>query len=355
MSLRTTGRRGAGHDGGMSPHRASSAPLAPAPPAAPVDVSVCIVNWNTRELLRACLASIAARTRACRVEVIVVDNASSDDSVEMVRREFPDVRLVPSRVNHGFARGSNLAASMATGDYVLFLNPDTELVTDAIGGLWRFLCAHPGHGVAGCRLLNTDGSIQSTCASEMPGLRNELASMLFLDRLFPRSRLFAARELAWWDHADTRDVDCLSGACMMLPRPLLERLGGFDARVFMYGEDLDLCCRVRAAGLRVGYVADESIYHHEGAGSRQRGRSFAPLRQRGANYFFLRKNFGARAALGYRAAVAVGAAARLCGAVLASPLWALRRSADGPRWSDFVWRHGQLVLWSLGLKRVPVA
>ncbi len=352
----------------MTPIRAFSAPLTlsmsaelsaraatrTSPPRS-VDVSVCIVNWNTRDLLHNCLASIARHTHGCRVEVIVVDNASADDSVEMVRTGFPDVRVIASRANLGFARGSNLAAEAARGEYVLYLNPDTELVTDAITGLWHFLRANPGHGAAGCRLLNSDGSVQTTCASELPTLRNELASMLFLDRLFPRSRWLAARELAWWDHEDTRDVDCLSGACMMLPRVLVERLGGFDGRVFMYGEDLDLCCRVRATGARVGYVADEVIFHHEGAASAKRGYSFAPLRQRGANYFFLRKNRGLAPAVGYRVAVAVGAVARLAGALLAAPLWVLRGAARLPDWLPFVRRHAELLLWSLGLKRVPLA
>ena len=340
--------------GGSDSTGAASAPSSRrSEPPAPVDVSVCIVNWNTRDLLHQCLSSLERRTKGVRMEVIVVDNASSDDSVEMMRAGFPWVRVVASRVNHGFARGSNLAATLARGEYVLFLNPDTELVTDALTGMWNFLRAHPGHGAVGCRLLNTDGSRQTPCASERPTMRHELSSLLFLDRLFPRSRFFAARELNWWDHADTRDVDCLSGACMMLPRPLVERLGGFDGRVFMYGEDLDLCCRVRQQGLKVGYLAEETIYHHEGAASRKRGRSFAPLRQRGANYYFLRKNLGAGAAVGYRAAVAVGAFARLCGAMLAAPVWTLRREEGLADWSEFVRRHGELVLWSVGLKEIP--
>jgi hypothetical protein len=290
-----------------------------------------------------------------RLEVIVVDNASGDDSVEATRASFPGVRVIPSRTNLGFARASNLAASVAGGDHVLFLNPDTVLVTNAIAGLWRFLRSHPGHGMAGCRLLNADGSVQTTCASAMPSMRNELSSLLFLDRLFPRNRWLAARELGWWDHEDSRDVDCLSGACMMLPRDVVALLGGFDDHVFMYGEDLDLCCRVQALGLLVGYVADESIFHLEGAASRKRGSDFAPMRQRSANHFFLRKNLGAGAARGYRAAVALGAFARLCGALLATPVWTLAHE-DGPAsWAGFVRRHAALVAWSIGLRRAPSA
>jgi len=316
-----------------------------------MDVSVCIVNWNTRALLRDCLRSIAAWTQGVAVEVIVVDNASTDGSVAMLRRAFPEVRLIASEDNLGFARGSNLAASVATGDYLLYLNPDTELRSNAIRGLRDFLATHPGHGAAGCRLLNTDGSLQATCASDLPSPRNELASLLLLDRLFPASRWCAARELNHWDHADSRDVACLSGACMMLPRPLAQALGGFDERHFMYGEDLDLCCRLRATGARLHYLAGETIVHHEGAASRKRGRGFAPLRQRAANYDVLRRNCGRRAALGYRAAVALGAGARVLGGALALPLWSARDRASRPDLPDFVVRHAELVLWSLGLKK----
>jgi GT2 family glycosyltransferase len=314
-----------------------------------MDVSVCIVNWNTRELLRHCLQSIRDRTRGLEVEVVVVDNASVDDSAEMVRVDFPEVKLVMSMENLGFARGSNLAAASATGDYLLYLNPDTALVTNAIFGMWTFLLNHPRHGAVGCRLLNTDGSVQLTCASSYPTTRNELSSLLFLDRAFPKSRLCSSRELNYWDHADSRDVDCLSGACMMLPR----RLAGFDESLFMYGEDLDLCCRIRRKGLGLHYLAGEVIYHHEGAASRNKGRSFAPLFQRAANYYFLRKNFGRAAAIGYRGAVSIGSTARIVAATLLAPVWVLRRGARPQDLVNFIARHSDLLLWSIGLKRMP--
>jgi GT2 family glycosyltransferase len=320
-----------------------------------IDVSVCIVNWNTRELLARCLDSIAAHAGAARVQVIVVDNASSDDSAAMVRARFPAAHLIASASNLGFAHGSNLAAAAAVGRHVLYLNPDTELVSDAIDGLARFLDTHPGHGAAGCRLLNSDGSIQLTCASALPSMRNELASLLFLDRLFPRRPWAGAREMAWWDHADSRDVDCLSGACMMLSRDLAQRLGGFDARHFMYGEDLDLCLRVRALGLRLRYVAEEAVFHHEGAASRKRGRNFAPLRQRCANFLVLRRHRGLSSALGYRLAVGIGAGVRLLACIAGAPLWLARSRAGLSDWGGLTRRHGELVLWSFGLMRSPAS
>jgi GT2 family glycosyltransferase len=177
--------------------------------------------------------------------------------------------------------------------------------------------------------------------------------MLFLDRLFPRTKLFSARELAYWDHADGRDVECLSGACMMLSRALDRRLCGFDERLFMYGEDLDLCCRIRAEGLLLHYLASEVIYHHEGAASKKKGRSFAPLFQRAANYYFLDKNFGPARALGYRGAVSLGSVIRIVAGVLLFPAWILRRDSGSREFLNFLLKHTDLFLWSIGAKGLP--
>jgi N-acetylglucosaminyl-diphospho-decaprenol L-rhamnosyltransferase len=318
-----------------------------------IDVTVCIVNWNTRELLRQCLQSIRKHSVGLKLQIVVVDNASADGSADMVRQGFPEVQLMASLDNHGFARGSNLAAQAAKGSCVLYLNPDTELVTNAIQGMWTYLAQHPACGAVGCRLLNSDGSIQTTCASDFPGPRNELTSMLFLDRMFPRSVTFSSRELNYWDHANSCDVPCLSGACLMLPTLLAHRLAGFDENLFMYGEDLDLCCRIRQRGLVLHYLAQEVIFHHEGAASKKKGRSFAPLWQRAANVYFLQKNFGVGPARWYRAAVLVGAAARLMGAGLLSPGWLLMRGARRAQMQNFMAKHAELLLWSLHLKALP--
>jgi N-acetylglucosaminyl-diphospho-decaprenol L-rhamnosyltransferase len=313
------------------------------------DVSICIVNWNTRALLAQCLRSIQTKTHGLVVETIVVDNHSADGSAAMVSAEFPWVRLMALQENLGFARGSNVAAAQALGRHVLYLNPDTALVTNAIAGMAEFLNTHPGHGAVGCRLLNTDGSIQYTCASAFPSPRNELTSMLGLNRLFPRCAWLSARELNHWDHATSCDVECLSGACLMVPRTLVQSLNGFDEHLFIYGEDLDLCCRVRRTGRSLHYLASEVIFHHEGASTQKKGRSFAPLRQRAANMYFLRKNFGIVRALSYRAAVMVGATCRVMGGIATLPWWLARRRTD--EWSAFVGRHTELLLWSLGLVR----
>jgi N-acetylglucosaminyl-diphospho-decaprenol L-rhamnosyltransferase len=316
-----------------------------------MDVSICIVNWNTRELLCKCLDSIRRLTKGVRYETIVVDNASSDDSVETVRREFPEVRLIASTENLGFARGTNLAAKHGTGRYILYLNPDTEIVTDAISGMVRAMDSDPAIAAIGCRLLNTDGSIQYTCACDLPSPRNELCSLLGLDRVFPRVPFFSARELGYWSHDASRDVECLSGACMMLRRELVQRYGGLDESLFMYGEDVDLCARITRDGGRLHYLASEIIYHHEGSGSRKRGRDFAPIRQRAANYYFLTKHYGQGKALRYRAAVFIGSCARLAGVAAAAPALVMLGRQARERVALVLTRYGKLTLWATGLLR----
>lgn len=316
-----------------------------------MDVSVCIVNWNTRDLLCRCIESIYAKTLQVDYEVVVVDNASSDGSAAVIAQRFPGVKLVASSENLGFAKGCNLAVSYATGKYVLYLNPDTELQTNCIRGMKSVFEERPDVGAVGCRLLNADGSIQLTCASAFPSPRNELCSLLALDKLFPKARLLSSRELRFWDHLDSRDVECLSGACIMLPRDLIDRLGGLDTNLFMYGEDLDLCLRVGAQGLRLHYLASEIVYHREAAGSAQRGQHFAALRQRAANVYFLSKHWGKMRAAAYRAAVLGGASLRLLSIGLVWPLLSAmghqRRSAFG----QMLERSALLALWAAGLRR----
>jgi GT2 family glycosyltransferase len=272
----------------------------------------------------------------------------------MVRREFPEVTLIAATSNLGFAKGNNLACSHARGRHVLYLNPDTELVTNAVRGMATLLDGNPMVGMVGCRLLNSDGSVQFTCASAFPSFRNELASLLFLNRLFPRSRLLSARELGYWDHMDSRSIDCLSGACLMIPRALAERLQGFDENLFMYGEDLDLCARVRADGRSLYYLASEVIYHHEGAGTRKRSSRFAPLRQRAANAYFIGRHFGEMRALTYRGAVTIGSLFRMTGATLGMPWLVFQSGWDWATAKDFIGLNGDLFLWSVGLKNVEL-
>lgn len=225
-------------------------------------LSILICSLNVREHLERCFASIYGREQDVDFEVVLVDNASSDGTVEMVRERWPLVRIIANHANVGFAQANNQALARARGEFVLFLNPDTELGPDTLRRCVQELRDDPGIGMVGCRLLYPDGQIQYECARSAYRLGDLFIEALYLHRFFPKHRLFGRQLLADWDHEESRDVEGISGAFMMLPRSLADQLGGMATEVFLYHEDMDLSLRVRQNGYRVRYVADVWTVHH---------------------------------------------------------------------------------------------
>ena len=233
---------------------------------APVDCSVLIVNWNTRSLLRACLASIP-REGDCRLEVIVVDNGSEDGSPEMVVREFPWVRLFRNAENRGFAAANNQAIAVSTGRHVLLLNSDTEVRGDTIDRCVRWLDAHPDTAVLGGRVSNPDGTMQPTCFRD-PGLLDLAMLATGLHRLRRPAWLadLAGRQrMTRWMRDDERDVDVVTGCHMLVRRDAMNLVGTLDEDFFFYGEEADWCRRFRDAGWRVRFAPIGDVIHHGGA------------------------------------------------------------------------------------------
>ena len=242
-----------------------------------MDLTVIILNWNTRDDLRVCLGSIFEQEFRHSVEVIVADNASEDDSREMVRREFPKARLVVHPENLGFCAGNNRAIPPNPGRYVLFLNADTRVTPCALDTLIEFADSTPDAGIIGPKLLNADGSLQYSCR-RFPNLAAGFFRNTPLGRLFPKNRFTQDYLMSDWDHASVRDVDWVSGAALLVRRETLEQIGGFDEGFYMYCEDVDLCYRAHEAGWRVVYFPDSVIYHIIGRSSDQ-----VPTR---ATYYF---------------------------------------------------------------------
>jgi len=231
-----------------------------------VDLSIFVVSFNTRELTRACLESVHRETRHASFEVIVVDNGSSDGSAAMVAEQFPDVRLIASEENLGFGPANNLAAAGAVGAYYLLLNPDTEVLDGAIDTLVAYAQVHPEAGIYGGRSVFADGSLNPQCCWGRPTLWSEVAAATGLSSLFSHSAFFNPRSLGAWPRDTERRVDIISGSFLLISAALWRRLGGFDTRFFMYGEDVDLCERARAIGHSCLFTPDAEIVHH-GAGS----------------------------------------------------------------------------------------
>jgi O-antigen biosynthesis protein len=233
-----------------------------------MDVSVVIVSYNVSSFLDQALITLARAIGGLEAEVFVVDNDSADDSVAMVRDRHPWVNLIESGGNIGFARANNLALAHALGRYVLLLNPDTVVRPDTLSTMVRFLDTHPESGAAGCKVLNPDGTLQLACRRGFPTPGAAFYKLIGLSGLFPRSRTFGAYNLTYLDPDETAEVDALSGSFMMIRREALDQVGFLDEDFFMYGEDLDLCYRIKNAGWKINYVPDTEIIHFKGESTR---------------------------------------------------------------------------------------
>jgi hypothetical protein len=267
----------------------------------PLDLSIIIVNWNVRDLLEACLHSIErslSQSPALRAEVIVIDSASADGSVDMIRSWFPEVRLLAAEENIGFTRGNNIGFEIAGGRHLLMLNPDTEIHADALAQMAAYLDAHPDVGIVGPHTLNSDGTHQST-RRRFPTVRLAFFESTWFQGYAPRALLdhFYARDLA--DDA-TAEVDWVQGSALMARREVVEQIGGLDPGYVMYSEELDWCRRAKQAGWRVMYLGTITITHHGGKSSDQvTARSHIHFQSSKLRYF--RKHHGRSAAAGLRA------------------------------------------------------
>lgn len=316
-----------------------------------VDVSICIVNWNTKDLLFECIKSIKKKTAGVTYEIIVVDN-SDDGSAAMVRQEFPECKMIESE-NVGFAKGNNKAVKEATGNYILYLNPDTKLVTNAIYGMFNFLEQNKTVGAAGCKLMNPDGTIQYPCAATFPTPFNQMSYLFYLNRFFPKSKLFASCELDYWDHDSSEEVDCLSGACIMVRKAIIDKLGGFDEATFMYSEDLDLCYRILKEGWKNFYLSTEEIIHDCGSSTRKvRNKNFATLLQKQSDYYFISKHRGVLKAKQFKLIIGIGSLIRVIVLVLLAPIRMFKAINKKDVLSAEISKYGNIFLWSIGLRKI---
>lgn len=232
-----------------------------------LDLSIIIVSWNVRDLLRECLVSVDAGRRELELEVIVVDSASSDGSTEMVANEFPWVKIVPEMENVGFSRGNNLGISQAKGRHLLLLNPDTQLKAGALSQMVDYLDSKPAIGALGPKLLFPDGSIQSS-RRRFPTLATGFFESTWLQSIAPRSLLRNYYVLDRPDDA-VSEVDWVMGACLLVRREACEEVGPLDEGYFMYSEEMEWQRRIKDAGWKVVYYPTARVIHHEGKSSEQ--------------------------------------------------------------------------------------
>ncbi len=234
-----------------------------------MDLSIIIVNYNVKEFLQNLIDSIYKAAKNYSFEIIIVDNCSTDGSQDYIQNKFPDVNLILNQKNLGFSKANNIGLKQAKGKYLLLLNPDTLLSEDTISTMLNFFSNTPDAGLAGCKILNPDGTLQLACRRSFPGPWTSFCKVTGLSNLFPKSRLFARYNLTFLDENKTYEVDAISGSFMMMKREVYEKIGGFDEQFFMYGEDLDLCYRVQSGGYKVYYVHNAQIIHYKGESTKR--------------------------------------------------------------------------------------
>lgn len=256
-----------------------------------VDLTISIVNWNTLEELRECLASVFSQDTSISFEVIVVDNGSSDGSAEVIRTEFADrVILIANQDNRGFGAAHNEAIMQSAGRYVFLMNPDSHVVSkDALKRMVEYMDANEDIGILGPRIVNPDGTLQFS-ARRFPPMFAGVFRHTFLGKLFPRNRFVRGYLMSDESHDRIMDVDWVSGCAMLARRKTLDEIGLFDERFFMYCEDVDLCKRAHDGGWRVVYYPEVEVSHRIGAASDKNPIEMIKQHHRSMLLYFLKYN-----------------------------------------------------------------
>jgi GT2 family glycosyltransferase len=303
-----------------------------------MDLSIIYVNWNSLDYLRESIASVIEQTHSVAYEIIVVDNASPEPGVDSLKQSYPDITIIHSEKNLGFAGANNLGFRYSTGEFVLFLNPDTKLMAPSIDLLIARHKSLPDAGIVGCKLLNTDLSVQLSSIQTYPTILNQAMDAEYLRLRWPECPLWKIAPL-FSEKVRLMKVEIIPGACMLLRRSVFERIGLFSEEYFMYAEDLDLNYKVKAAGLTNYYVGETAIIHHGGtSSSRQRVSQWATIMKYRAMVQLFRKTRGGVYALGYRLAMGAVATGRLMLLGLMSLLGNLVSDRESLNYSREKWK-----------------
>lgn len=260
-------------------------------------LSIIIVSWNAKEYLFKCLNSLIPEIVSYQSEIIIVDNASTDGSPELVRDCFPNVKLICNERNLGFAKANNIGIRESTGEYVCLVNSDIMILRNCFDSMIGFMDKHPQIGMIGPKTLNPDGTLQPSCFS-FPTFWNSLCRALALDSVFPKTEVFGRRLMTFWAHDSIRSVDALNGCFLMVRREALNQVGLLDEGFFVYGEDIDWCKRFRDAEWDVVFFPKAKAIHYGGASS-----SNAPIRfyleMHRADMQYWRKHHGQLGEIGF--------------------------------------------------------
>jgi N-acetylglucosaminyl-diphospho-decaprenol L-rhamnosyltransferase len=317
-----------------------------------MDLSIIFVNWNSLSYLEKCVSSIYSNTRNVEFEIIVVDNASPEGGVQKLKELFPGIVIIESATNLGFAGANNLGCRNSSGRYVLFLNPDTLLVGPTINTMLSSIKSLPDAGIVGCKMLNTDLSIQITSIQKFPTILNQVLNAEFLQLRWPNCSLWAIGPL-FTQNTKPVKVEVIPGACMLLRREVFNEVGMFSEEYFMYAEDLDLNYKLAKQGYSNYYVGDAVIVHHGGrSSSKQAVSQWSTIMKYRAMTRYYRKTRGRLYEIAYRMAMGCVALGRLALITLMYPLGNIIWKKEALRNASRKWRA--VLKWAIDRHRLIV-
>lgn len=275
-----------------------------------MDLSIVIVNYNTKDLLKQTIESVINNTKGIEYEIWVVDNSSKDGSVEMVQEEFKDVKLIASKENLGFPKGNNVAIKKATGRYILLLNSDTKVIGDNLQNCVAYMDKHKDIGALGCKVELPDGTLDHACKRGFPTPEASLYYFLKLNKIMKNRKKYGAYTAEYLGEDEVGEVDALMGAFMMIPRTVVDKVGMLDEEFFMYGEDIDWCYRIKEAGYKIMYYPKEKIIHFKGSSSKKK-KAKTTYEFHRAMILFYRKHYNDKYNIFIKILVYIGVALRM--------------------------------------------
>ena len=312
-----------------------------------MDLSIIIVNWNSKDYLRECINSILSTTQEINYEIVVIDNASFDGCDEMLQQYYPKVQFIQSERNLGFSKANNAAVKISCGRSLLFLNPDTKLEGSAVNTLYYQLNSLPNAGVVGAKLLNSDRSIQTSCIRTFPTIINQFLDSELLHSLWPQSALWGNAPL-FITNTGPMEVDSISGACMMVKREVFDEVGLFSEDYFMFAEDTDLCYKIKQAGYKNYYIPSATVYHFGGGSTQKTQSNFSVVMMRESNLLLMKKNRGVIYSNVYRASSLISALCRIAILIILLPLYNIQQRKGA--WRTSIRKWIAILFWSLGFK-----
>jgi N-acetylglucosaminyl-diphospho-decaprenol L-rhamnosyltransferase len=317
-----------------------------------MDLSIIYVNWNSVDFLRESIASVYQHTSELSFEIVVVDNASPQQGVDSIKETYPEVTIIQSGKNLGFAGANNLGCRHSSGEYLLFLNPDTRLISPSIHTMLGYIKDLPDAGIVGCKLLNSDLSVQLSSIQVFPTILNQALDTEYLRLRWPHFALWKIAPL-FSETVKLIRVDVIPGACMLLRRAAFERAGTFSEEYFMYAEDIDLNYKLKAAGFSNYYVGETAIIHHGGrSSSRQRVSHWATVMKYRAMLRLFQNTRGRIYGVGYRVAMGTVAMGRLTVLALMSLLGGLAWDRKSRSFATEKWKT--ILKWAVGRQDLVV-